>query len=327
MTLNSLKFKLTKSFPALGRLLKVKYGLILEDLKEEDYVMGAEQIIKKKLKEDGDWTAYVPNAERQSGRNVETMSCTIFGLWNAIETLARLQYGEEWDKSDRFNAKMVGITQNGGTMANALESVRKNHGAVDQPVWPNGVEDFTWSQYFANIPSDVLNRAKQFLNDYELKYEAVYPHPNAIREALKYSPLYVAGYAWYKSGSKYYTAGQANHCFMLAGMKDDGDYIAYDTYEPFFKILDKSFAITYPKLLVLRKKTLTEFNEGLINDLMKRGLKFIMRVLANGEIYKLEPGKLTYISPEDWNKYNVEQANQNKELVGISEDVFNQLIR
>lgn len=327
MTLNAIKFNLTKAFPALGKFIKVKYGLILEDLKPEDYLMGSEQIVKKKLREDGDWTPFTPEPERQSGRNIETMSCTIFGLWNVIETLARFHYGDKWNKSDRFNAKFAGVGRNGGTMANALESVRKNDGAVDQEEWPNGVDDFTWGEYFANIPTSIQDKAKQFLNDYEIKYEAVSPGNSFIREALKYSPLYVAGYAWYKAGARYYSAGTANHCFMLEGMTPEGHYLALDSYEPFHKVLDKSFAITYPKLLVLRKKTLTEFNEKLINELIAKGVKFIMRVLASGELYKLEKGRLVYITPEEWNKYNVQEMAKAKELMGVPEDFFNRLIQ
>ena len=113
---------------------------------------------------------------------------------------------------------------------------------------------------------------------------------------------------------------------MLAGMRDNGDYVAYDTYEPHVKILDKSFNIVYQKLIVLRKKTLSEFNESMLKDLVKKGVRFIMRVMAAGEIYEIRDNKLVYVSPEEWNNINVRELGKSRELMGIPEEYFYKLI-
>lgn len=89
MNYNFLKKKIIDRFPIIGKYLHFNWGFIKEDLKAEDYTLGASPLIKGVLQPDGQWDEFLPSDERQSGRRIETMACTCFSCLNVIETLAK----------------------------------------------------------------------------------------------------------------------------------------------------------------------------------------------------------------------------------------------
>jgi hypothetical protein len=325
MNLNLLKLKVIQKFPYIGKFLHFNYGLILEPLKETDYVFGASPLNKKILQPNGDWSEYLPAPERQSGRNLETMACTNFAALNVLEALFKRKYGLDKNFSDRFLAKMSGTGRNGNLQTTVLDTIRKI-GLVNEEDWPSNMDEFNWSEYYKEIPKDIKDKAKLFLNEYEVGYEAITPTITAMKEALKYSPLYVAGYAWYYSNGYYRSIGSPNHCFILYNIDQAIAYKkAFDSYDPFAKKLSSDFTIYYPKLITLNKKG-EQYNTAEILNLIKRGLKYIMRVQAGGEIYEVSTEGLKYVSPEEWNNINVQMSANQKKLVGISEEYFQSLI-
>lgn len=325
MNLNLIKKHLIDKFPYLGKFITFNYGLIKEELKETDYIFGASPLNKKILQPNGDWSEYLPAPERQSGRNIETMACVSFSLLNVIETLFKRKYGLDKNFSDRFLAKMSGTGRNGNLQSTVIDTARKS-GLVNEEDYPSDFDTFNFSKYYEPIPEDVVAKARLFLNEYEIGYEAVTPTISAMREALKYSPLWVAGYAWYYSNGYYRSIGSPNHCFVLYNIDQVYAYKkALDSYEPWLKKLSPDFTIYYPKVVTLNKKG-EQFNTAEIINLIKRGLKYIMRVQGKGEIYEISTNGLKYISPEDWNNINVQLSSDQKKLVGISEEYFQSLI-
>ncbi len=323
--MNNLKRIIIKKYPKLQRYIRYNFGLIPEELKPEDYTLGASPLSKKILMPDGDWSLFLPAPERQSGRSLETMACTCFSALNIIEALFKRKFSLEKNFSDRFLAKMSGVSYNGNTQSRVLDTIRKD-GLVDEADWPSNMDEFNWNEYYKIVPKEIQDKALTFVNDYEVGYEAIPPTLPAMREALKYSPLYVAGFAWSESGGIYYSYGNPNHAFVIYNIEQAQAFKkAFDSYSPWQKRLAPQYQVYYPKLIVLNKRG-EAYNKTEIQNLIKRGFVYIMRVLAQGEIYRLDGDKLTYISPEEWNTLNVQMAAEQKKLVGISEEVFNKLL-
>ena len=326
MTINNLKKKIIDRWPKLQRWVKYNFGLIPEDLKPEDYIFGGlTSLTKKILQPSGQWLDFLPSEEKQQGRRVETMACTCFSCLNVLEMLAKKRDFGDWNKSDRFTAKLSGTSYNGNLQSRVLDSVRKVNGSVDESLWPANIDEFSWSEFYATVPKAIQDKGLIFVNDYEVGFEAVWSTANALKEALKYSPLYVAGFAWAESGGLYRSYGSANHAFTLVGYKDGEYWLAFDSYFPYIKKLAWNYSICFPKVITLNKRG-ASYNANEIKNLMNRGLAYIMRVMAAGEIYKLDTDKLTYISPEEWNNLNVELSADQKKLVGVSEEFFNRLL-
>jgi hypothetical protein len=298
-------------------------GVMPEEKNDKDYVFGAgNEINKQILQADGQWFDYLPEDELQN-KGHETMSCTCHALHNVIEILAKRKWKNNWNKSDRFLAKLSGVTSQGNSMRRVLDTFNRV-GAVNEDVWPH-LQGMTWSEYYKPVPSEIQGKAQAFLIDYRMNYETSSTHPNALMEMLKYSPLYIAGYAWYKQGEYYRSYGQANHAFVLIGYEKGKCWYAYDSYSPHIKKLAWDFQFVSPRVIYLNRVN-ASFNMSAIKQLQNRGLKYIMRVTLNGEIYELTDDGLKFIDPQKWNDLNVKLNADAKKLIGITEDFYNTLI-
>lgn len=323
---NYLKLKLILKFPFLEKFFTYNSGFISEELKETDYVLGGSPLSKKILQDNSDWTAFLPPPERQSGRSLETMACVTFSFLNVLETLFKRKYDIEINFSDRFLAKASGTSQNGNLQSRVADTARKT-GLVLESDYPSGIDDFSWNEFYKPLTKDLTDKALKFLNDYEIGYEAVPVTIPAMREALKYSPLWAAGYAWAFDGSVYYSAGNPNHAIMIANIEQAIAYKkCFDSYDPFIKKLASNYQLYYPKILVLNKKG-EQFNIGELQNLIRRGFKYIFRAQAHGEIYAISNEGLKYVSPDEWNSINLQIASDKKILTGVSEEYYQKLLQ
>jgi hypothetical protein len=323
--MNKLLFKLTQYFPWLSKIVFSHDGFDVrkEKIKPDDYFVGV--VDKTVLQSDGQWDDCLPIDEVQHGRRIETMACTCFALHNVIEILAKKLWDAEWNKSDRFLSKMAGTTKRGNTLSNVLDHLRKHSGTVNETTWSWDKDKFSWWDYYANIPKNIQELGKAFLNDYEVKYEAIYSNVNSLKNSLHFAPIYCAGYAWYKAGSVYKSIGRANHAFCIYGYEDGQYWKAFDSYEPYKKKLAWDFYIAYPKLVTIKKKNV-EYNPLEIQKLLERGLEYIMRVFAGGEVFKLEPDKLVKVDPQEIMDEAIKELVMKKKLVGIDEGVYQKLL-
>ena len=319
--------KYLQKIPYLFNFFPIKNGYIHEEIKDDDYVLGASPLIKKVLREDSDWSSYLPATETQHTNNFyfDTMSCVSFSFLNCLEMIAKEKYNEDWNLSDRFLAKISGTTRNGNSMTRVADSARKI-GLIteDQYSWNRETENY--ESFFETIDNTLLEIAKEFLMKYTIGYEAVLPNYNAMQEALKYSPLWVSGYAWYEKGGTYYSAGSPNHAFTI--VKQDllkKKKIAFDSYNSFVKELEWNYKFGSCKIITL-EKTGNKFNIEEINKLINKGIKFIQRPLANGEIYELIKNELIYKTPEQARDLGIRTLSENGTLIGINEEFFNKLI-
>jgi hypothetical protein len=79
-----------------------------------------------------------------------------------------------------------------------------------------------------------------------------------MKEALKYSPLWVSVYAWDlpKNGIQIKTETRANHCVMVYGYDDDGNWLVYDHYENDFITLAPDYKFWGVKKIAITEKIL-----------------------------------------------------------------------
>lgn len=207
---------------------KKNFGLIEEEIAGSP-ILGA-FIPREILQPSGQWDLYLPEIEYQRFAWGDTMNCTKYSQYNTFETLLKRKYNETWDFSDRFGGKMAGNTHEGNSMSWTFQS-DVNNGFLSWLMWRE--ESLSWDDYYKPIPQKLKDLALE--NKKYLKYEMEWVRPSIeeLKEALKYSPLWVAVYAYGKKVDGVYQRIEGympNHCVMIYGWDEDGNWKVYDHY-------------------------------------------------------------------------------------------------
>lgn len=309
-------------------------GFIVDEPSEKDYNFGYVDTPKEVLQPDGQWIEYLPEDETQRGNRVDPMACVSFSMNNCIEMLMKRKWDAEENKSDRYLAKTSNTRSNGNTQRRVGDALR-NYGAVSEGVWSYNRNTFTWSEYYKTIPSKVIGWGKEFTEKYNVTYEAVDASSKRnLMEALKYSPLWIAGYAWMKSGDKYVGRNYANHCFTLVGYVEGSHWIAYDSYSPYVKLLDWNFPLFFPKVVTITHKNEEEEKKARAkaerNKLIKRGFEYIQRTDvmngAHGEVYRITENGLEELSDKMKAEIGFRALAEGGKNTGVTESLFKSLI-
>jgi hypothetical protein len=317
-------FDLISKYPILSNLLELRNGFLREEKEDKrDYIFGASDCPKTILQIDGQWKDYLPAGEKQSGDGTETFSCVSQSLLNCVEILIKKKYTEDKDYSDRFLAKMSGTSRGGNAMSKVIETLRKK-GTVREDAWADIYT--SWDKYYEPIPRTIQEKALLWTKEYEVQYERVLDNKELLMEALKYSPLWTSGYAWAKRGNLYVTGGQTNHAFTLVGYVKGSHWIAFDSYDPFIKHLAWDFNLENSKVILINKKSLS-YNTEKLDQLRAKGFEFVLRAENNGEVYKIDNGKLIKVEPAELMKNGVKTLSEYKKLIGITEEYYNSLLK
>ena len=236
--------------------MKNNYGLKFEPIKPEDYILsGFTNVPKEVLQPDGQWSEFLPVAENQAKGAVEPSSCVSMTTDNCAEIILKKKYGGEYDLSDRFLAK-ISNTQNGNT-PQAVAQAFKNSGNVKEEVWAFSPEIDSLEKYYSEIPQEVKDKAKKFLDEYDFLHEYCLTAPEALKEGLTMSPLGIGVPAWYlnEQGLYYRPEGlQDNHFTTLIGYVDGKYWIVFDSYENNIKHLDWNINSSVAKRFWIKKK-------------------------------------------------------------------------
>lgn len=209
------------------------YGLIIDPIKQEDYLFGADnEIGGLVLKLDGQWLDCLPPGEKQFNYGFEPAACASFGTLNAIEILLRNDYQDIENFSDRFLAKMSGTTKAGNSPQTVAETLRHN-GVCFQAQWDITPDLTDWDKWYAEIPQSIKTLAQQFPAEYYFTHEYVTTGATTLKSALQYSPLGITVSAWDKDPATglYVSTFPNNHWVVLVGYKDQEYWIVYDTYD------------------------------------------------------------------------------------------------
>ena len=239
-------------------------GVILGQ-RNTDWQAGAISGIEyKELNPSGDWTQWLPKEEWQWKDNgFDTLACVTFSALNIIESLYYFHTGRQVNFSDRYTAFMSGTTPNGNWQWKVGDSIRKDGLALEQD-WPM-IDNPSWDTYYTAPPIEVINKAKDFLKDWQGNYEFIDFTKESLIKHLKQAPIQVVF---------------PNHAVMLFATTEQV-YRYFDSYLPFIKERSEGF-ITAMKL-VLTKKTMK--------------LKLVREKNRNA-VYAIISGKYYWISAE-----------------------------
>lgn len=204
-------------------------GIIEQEIDVKDWHFGSVTGIDSPvLQEDGQWLD-LPVKEIQKQAWGDTQACVSYSALNCLEALLFKKYGITANFSDRFLAKMSGTSKSGNSMRKVADTIR-DVGLVFETEYP--AEATSWEDYYKDILEEIKTKAEAFKSEYLVQYDSVVNVPKFIMEALKYSPLQIATYAYgeLKDGIYQKIDKQSNHCMMLYGYKENEYWLVYDHY-------------------------------------------------------------------------------------------------
>lgn len=272
-----------------------------------NFLLGA--VEKEVLEPTGQWTEFMPECEIQKTDFTDLMDCVTESAINAISILLQRKFNILIDRSQRFTAKMSGTTRSGNSLFAVSDSLRHD-GTAEETDWKRD-RTMTWNEYYMDIPAFVRKRALKILDQFEISYEKVPTSKAGLKEALKYGPVQVIGYAWASENGIYKDYGYSpNHAFLLVGYVEGQYWIVYDSYptdfiidenstkQEFIKHLswDYSFGDALLYSIKLKPET-TSWLYKIINMLKNLKMNFWndkndhSKGTANGEVYIVKNGK------------------------------------
>ena len=221
---------------------KVKnFGLVIDQPVLGDYILGAVGLpayaTSNVLEPTGQWDKYIPVSEVQNLFGVEPSACASFGTLNVVEMLEKRKYGIEHNWSDRWLAWNSGTTQVGNSPHKVCEYLRKG-GVPLQMDYPTTPDVNTFEKYYVTPSASLITKAREFTNKYDFKHYYVPPTMEAMKYALKFSPLGCSVSAWATNKDDiYYQFGTDNHWCVIIGFNDERKaWIIFDSYEQNIKL-------------------------------------------------------------------------------------------
>ena len=238
-----------------------KFGFKIPVITPDNYVLGASAVPRVVLREDGNWNDFLPEAELQNKRSLETYDCTGFATLNAIETLQLYLFNEKVNYSDRWVGIIAGTTEGGNDPHIVAEAIRK-FGLIPEEMLPFSDDLATIDEYysFKGADKEACYRAgKEWLERNDFKHEWVFLPEQSVEEkikALKYtlklSPLGISVLAWNRNSKGIYAGnGVPNHWTLEYAFPDNLQRI-FDSYDPFKKLVEQS--ILFAKRYWIAKK-------------------------------------------------------------------------
>ena len=248
-------------------------GLLIRAPQPTDWIAGGETGIALTARNaKANWKDYLPGPERQKGRKVETMACVTYSALNMVETqinwmiaagmisnkliqqMAALGYFDancNLNFSDRFTAKMSGTGKSGNYLTAVWDSIR-NHGLVPEKDWPGDVDNFTWEEYYKEIPQAIKDKAQKAREIFEVKYEFVYSgtgkSTDEIKEHMTQAPLQLAAPVckpWADGVIKSCGSTIPQHATQIFAYQKELYVEIFDTYNPFAKKLAWDYPMPY----------------------------------------------------------------------------------
>ena len=306
----------------LDYLLKrpnIENGFLPDVIQEEDHhLLGAE---RKVLLPSKDWRPYRSAGEQQKRANSsETMACTIYSTLNVCETIMNrmkvmvdnkeadeetqelvkifkhfdFYEDDEANLSDPFTAKMSGTSYRGNTFNNVFNSIR-NDGLIAEKFWATP-EQYSWNEYYKDIPQAIKDKAKRFTNYVEVKYERI--NASQFNQTKVYSPNTTSVYAgagWNNASIKPRATQRHNHA--VCSDYDEKDFSGiFDSYIPFNKRVAPNYGLGAGRIVsfILKKKIKNKYEE-----LLSEGTKYIITPEDHHKFYKVTKDGLVYIATRE----------------------------
>jgi len=236
----------------------MNYGLQEIEIKRKDYLLGGKVSLKQViLSKDGQWDKWLPPKEVQNFP-IETDACVTFAILNAVEILLRYEFGNTENLSDRFLAYISGTTKHGNNPQNVAEALRTK-GDVKEKFWTYTKSLKTWEEVYEAPPRTLYSQALDFIKVYKFGHEWLLATPPFMKQALQYSPLTVAGWAWDRNSQGFYFSPKGKrpeHYFVVYGYVDGEYWKVFDSYDNSLKKLVWDFHFTMVKRFTLHSKVI-----------------------------------------------------------------------
>ncbi len=243
-------------------LNKIKnYGFVIPEILPEDFVLGGSKLPITVLRNDGQWPELLVPHEQQNLFAVETTNCVGFASSTIWEMLIKYQYNDERNFSDRALGIMAGTRPPGNT-PNKVAYTAHKWGLIPEALLPFSDTITSASEYFSPspLPQPILDAATYFLTQYELGYEWVFAGGSMqekhekMMEALRYSALGLAVFAWHEENGMYIQDAMANHWCVAIGYVKNQYWLIKDSYPPFIKKVpwnsDFAFSMRYSAIRI-----------------------------------------------------------------------------
>jgi hypothetical protein len=271
------------------------YGFVEPRLEPDHFILGAlgQSLPKVVIRPDRNWKDFLPKDEFQRNEFFDTSNCTGYGSENCWETLIKAKYGEEADFSERDLGINAGTYPPGNDPHKVAETARKRGLIPDSMLPMEGTtsvdEYYSYGGGKDRALCDIA--AEQFKKKWLIGHEWVIPGTDLpledqrakMLEALQYSPLGVALYAWQSVGDQYIRPQGAGdvHWTMVYGVYDNGDWMCFDSYDYSHKRLHKDFGFKWVKRYHIEKLPQvveTTFPVSEVMAFVKRWLKIVFNV-------------------------------------------------
>src|ERR1051325_9571425 len=96
-----------------------------------------------------------PHGENQYSNLTDTMACVSYSAVHCIESQELFLTGQVTEYSERFLAKMSGTTHQGNYQQTVLQAIQQ-YGMVEDKDWPSEIPNFTWDEYYKEIPPEII---------------------------------------------------------------------------------------------------------------------------------------------------------------------------
>src|SRR3990167_2043114 len=260
--------------------------------KEKDFIFGGlGQVPSPIIMPDSDWSSFTPQEEFQLRQNFETFSCVTFTILNALEILAKVQFGENWNLAERYTyiASETNPEDRGNDPRKVADSVRKLGTIAEKDL---AFDELIDSLEKFNSPKpltkELLKKGQEFLNDYVFRFD-ILPRTGGkisqetLKEGLKRSPLLIALFAWANRENGTYFRPEGGEDIHATLLVKEGQ--VFDSYSPARKTLEANFPLYYAMRFFIRKKTEAEkeaerANLSLFVKILQGVLNFLKSLLA-----------------------------------------------
>lgn len=237
-----------------------KSGYIHVDRAFGNFVHGDNKLGTVPLQPDGQWDAYLPPTHQQNENGFEPSDCVTEATINCVQTLQMKEYGVCTDWARRFLAKNSGTDILDGNDPQTVSQALKNGGCVYTSDYPFTSSNF--KTFYQTLSQGLKSLGIGKFAAYSYGHSWVKSDQQSMMDALTYSPLSAAGFAWSDLDSNGYYITPLNaepeHDFEIYGYDRNNYWKIRDSYAPFEKKLAWDFKFTGIKRHTLNRQVVDE---------------------------------------------------------------------
>jgi len=165
--------------------------------------------------------------------------------------------GGKANLSDRYLAKRSETTPKGNSLQKVCDTLRHG-GVLPEKDWIFE-EEFSWNQYYAEIPQPLINKALKFYDYFDIQYEWIVTGLSAsiptLQKHLKQSPIQIASAVcngWSSDVPVKTCDLPVAHATVIYRV---GEYKEiFDSYSPFIKYLSSDYYIPHTMKILITPK-------------------------------------------------------------------------